>query len=47
MKSRKGFWKKHHRDSVKKLSEVIEQLNALIEEDDKQKEVDKVNNIAE
>lgn len=41
----KGVLEETSPDSVKKLSEVIEQLNALIEEDDKQKEVDKVNTL--
>ena len=41
----KGVLEETSPDSVKKLSEVIEQLHALIEEDDKQKEVDKVNTL--
>lgn len=41
----KGVLEETSPDSVKKLSEVIEQLHALIEEDDKQKEVDKINTL--
>lgn len=41
----KGVLEETSPDSVKKLSEVIEQLHALIEEDDKQKEVDRVNTL--